>query len=532
MVFVAQALARLHAGKLGEAEQICRDVIDDSEQRPDALHILGLVAHRRGNQTEALAFMKDAVNADPRNGDRRLELGLLAYEIGSDYDAVAHLEALLAGCGEVPQALNCLGNALLRLGHPNAAIDRLERSVSAAPRWAKAWTDLAKAYRSAKRPMAAARALEGAYRQAPNTETLLALGETLMEAGNLARANAYFKHLVKQDPSHVRGWLQYGNALRDLGHTRRALEAHREAARMAPDDALAQVELAQTQMLLGKLDDAFKQLTWRPKLPGLEPPGTLWDGKTPPHSGELTAYADGEPGHTIALCRLVPSLSEWAEHVRLAVQPALAPLLRDAWLDADEVEVCSLAEVKRDATVVDILSLPAILGQAGGQIQLAGHLEPWLRLPRSARSAPAPSDEVVLRVGVNVSPDSTMNQADRNAAARLLDMPNGAVACMLVHPDDAQGEELIALGEQIAQCDLVITNHLLTTHMAGALGVPAWALVPHGQGPMLGENGNGLYPGVRVYRSCSPSGWRAVFDAVHAALEEETQVTECEVAAG
>ena len=50
---------------MGEAEQIYRRVLQQDPSNPDALHLLGLIAHHTGNYGPAMELMKRAIASAP-----------------------------------------------------------------------------------------------------------------------------------------------------------------------------------------------------------------------------------------------------------------------------------------------------------------------------------------------------------------------------------------------------------------------------------------------------------------------------------
>ena len=107
-------------------------------------------------------------------------------------------------------------------------------------------------------------------------------------------------------------------------------------------------------------------------------------------------------------------------------------------------------------------------------------------------------------------------EADRRAFAE-------ATATALLH-DGAidQMADLDAFAAQVAAMDLVVSISNTTVHMAGALGVPAWVMLP--TRPMwrwmADRNDSPWYPSVRLFRQTRAGEWSDVIDRVAAALKE------------
>ena len=68
----------------------------------------------------------------------------------------------------------------------------------------------------------------------------------------------------------------------------------------------------------------------------------------------------------------------------------------------------------------------------------------------------------------------------------------------------------------VAHLDLVITVDTMVAHLAGALGVPVWLMLPFAPDWrwMLDRNDTPWYPTMRLFRQQQPGAWTAVMDRV------------------
>ncbi|MGA9669830.1 MAG: tetratricopeptide repeat protein, partial [Terracidiphilus sp.] len=78
---------------------------------------------------------------------------------------------------------------------------------------------------------------------------------------------------------------------------------------------------------------------------------------------------------------------------------------------------------------------------------------------------------------------------------------------------------------QIAAMDLVITIDNSTAHLAGALGIPTWVLLPFAPDWrwMLDRDDSPWYPTMRLFRQPKPGDWQSVVDRVESALRESAR---------
>ena len=213
-----------------------------------------------------------------------------------------------------------------------------------------------------------------------------------------------------------------------------------------------------------------------------------------------------------------------ANRVVIACQAEAVSLLREAGFDA----------VARDTIVAldvyaPLLSLPTLLGVDASWRSAS---EPYLRLPGADRH----DRRRVRRVGVAWAG----NPAHRNDAMRSI-APSQMHSLLHTHPavqfvcmqhgvaDDAMPSgtwerpvhgDWLATARQLLALDLLITVDTGIAHLAGALGMPVWILLPQVPDWRWGRSGTRTewYPTARLFRQPVRGDWARVLTNVSAAL--------------
>ena len=130
---IASALEHHRAGRLDEAETIYRKILEIDSHCGDALNLLGMVTHARGDHDRAIALVGRAILVDPRNADYHANLAAVYLSSGNAGDAIAHGRRAV-GCDDAHfEAYYNLGNALFAAGDVEAAIPALSKARDLAP---------------------------------------------------------------------------------------------------------------------------------------------------------------------------------------------------------------------------------------------------------------------------------------------------------------------------------------------------------------------------------------------------------------
>ena len=157
---LGEALEAQTAGRLEAAEALYREALARSPRHFDALHMLGLVRHQRGDSAEAADLIGRAVATFAGHAPAHSNLGLALLALQRPVEALASFDRALALQPAFVEAMANRGNALVRLMRHDEAIAAFEAALALAPERADVWSNLGNALLEARRYPQAAVAFE------------------------------------------------------------------------------------------------------------------------------------------------------------------------------------------------------------------------------------------------------------------------------------------------------------------------------------------------------------------------------------
>lgn len=211
------------AGRLREAEAIYRQVLAREPNHPDALHLLGLLAHQFARNDAALDLVRRSVQLRPGHA----------------------------------QAHNTLGIVLRALGRLDEAIASYRQSIRCDPGLAAAHCNLGDAQRLAGRLDEAVAACRAAIEiDSTLAEAHCTLGIALKQQGHLREAVEAYREALRRQPGYAHAYNNLGNALLLLGNVDEAVEAQRSSVSLNPNSADAHRNLADALAAQGSFDES------------------------------------------------------------------------------------------------------------------------------------------------------------------------------------------------------------------------------------------------------------------------------------
>jgi tetratricopeptide (TPR) repeat protein len=509
-----QALEHHREGRAAEAERGYRQVLDEDPNHADSLHLLGMIAYEAGDCDAAIERIRRAIEINPRASSYHLNLGNVLQHLSLARDAgTCYLRALMIKPDLVEAQVN-LAHLFLAAKDTGNAIDWYQRALALRPEMPEVHKKLGDAYRvELKTELAIA-----AYRRAIALQPGYA--DALHELGVMLRAN------------------------RDLDG---ALAVFREALRAEPDHPRAGFAMALLLLLQRKFREGWAayECRWSSAdhaTPMRAYPQPAWRGES--MEGSLLLWPEQGIGDEIMFSSAVPDVIRTGTHCILECDVRLQPLFVRSF---PEVEVISDREAGFNPARGIVAQLP--LGSLPGLYrrkwsEFASSSSPYLRADTTRReqyrSRYANGERTVglswfsnnAKTGENRSMDLALfGPLFAVPGMRFISLQYGNLAELeaeiaalgskiFVDPEVDQLRDMDEFAAQIAAIDLVITIDNTTAHLAGALGVPVWLLLPFApdwRWPEFG-GGNPWYPSMRVFQQPERGDWSSVVAEVGDAL--------------
>jgi Tfp pilus assembly protein PilF len=433
--------------------------------------------------------------------------GLKKQMRGDLAGAMKHYRAVAQRDPKNPHALYFSALGAYYLKEMPRAIRLMTAVVKLAPKHADAWYNLGKFYHDLRDP-----------------ETAL----------------VHYIAALEKDPDHVEALLNAGNVWAELGDARTAEQCYHRALAQDTNRPEAKYNRAFLRLARGEYLKGWQDYEARWECTGIQleygrdfmRTVPMWDGSE--ISGQtLLLHAEQGLGDTIQFIRYLPMVIERSQaNVIVEVQSSLARLIRESFPDAP-VYVREEAKPAFDVQC-PLMSLPALCGTTLETIPWDG---PYLgRLPWVAGLS--------FKTGICwAGSKGHLNDHNRSLSRDELDGLIGAIHGHKLTRN--QNIKLVSLqiGERADECgdymrridvddfsdtahiiaglDLVITVDTAVAHLAGALGVPTWLMLP--KLPdfrwLQDRTDSPWYPSMTLIRQTRRGDWSDVIERVRKMLE-------------
>ncbi len=425
-------------------------------------------------------------------------------------------------------------------GRMERAIELYRHLVSQFPGYAPAWNNLGVALRATDKFAAAASALRrGTALGDQDAGAWSNLGNALRAIGEYEEAARAHEKSLSIDPEA--GRVHYNLALvrRDLGDLDTAITGFAEAEARGFKSSEMFWDRALTHLVAGDLEHGFREYEWRWQLPESPPRYSdipAWDGEAL-EGKTLLVHTEQGFGDAIQFLRYLPLAAARGGQIVYECPAPLIRLVRNSPLSENIELVEQGTAVARADYQIALLSLARVFKTSLATIPSEG---PYLHPLGEGPKLQVPSDGP--RIGLVWAGKPThKNNRNRSISLEtmlpLLELPNMRFVG-LQKGDGADQPKILGadalvinIGERmrdfadtafiLKQLDLLISVDTSVVHLAGALGVPVWALIPYSPDWrwLYGRDDTPWYESVRLFRQNTPRDWPEVIERIVATLK-------------
>jgi len=518
----------------------------------EAMHELGRIFLDRKQFDVAVGFLCQAIASERKNPAIYVAFGTALQRSGRNLEAACAFRQALALDATEASAYAGLGTVLAQGGDLELAIGCLHAAVKNAPTSQQYWAQLSSLlaetedYAGAIRAAESARALPGSCREADFTIVNACLG-----TGRIKKALCGIRTLLRRFPDWADPCYLMGRTMMELNHPVDAQKYYRKAITREPTHVGAHLALAMSMLATGNFAEGWKGYerrfdlrktrrspAWRFLQELTEP---MWAGED---LNGKTLLVCGEQGYgdIFQFIRFVPEFAAAGCRTILVVYPELVSLLRS--IPGISVTLSYGDLIPRFDYHIALCSLPRVLGTTLSTIPCT---VPYIQTPR-ARSGLQLRRTSAFKVGFCWSTNRLSSTDYRNVKLRLLEplFRCRAISFYSLQMND-RADELLEYSDYpnvsdlkpmirdftdtayfISQMDLIISIDTAVAHLAGALAVPVWVMLPFGAEWRWLSTENGKrwseqtpwYPTMRLFRAASFNGWKGVVARIRRGLLE------------
>jgi tetratricopeptide (TPR) repeat protein len=256
-----QALAFHRAGLLVEAEQLYRKVAQAQPRHFDALHLMGVIHHQRGDHARAVSDINAALKINPKSFAALNNRGLALKALGRRDDALASYRKAAALKPDFAEAFCNSAIVLRELGRLGDALTACDRAIALKPRYAEAFNCRGNTLGDLTRHDEAIESLRRAIALKPDySEACNNLGVALARLERFDEALACYDRAIAIDPGYARAFNNRGRALLALGHYDDAIASCDRALLLQPDTLEAHLNRANALDKLDRHEEALAAL--------------------------------------------------------------------------------------------------------------------------------------------------------------------------------------------------------------------------------------------------------------------------------
>ena len=217
------ASAHLQAGRLDQADKLCRQLLAAGPGNFSVLQLCGTVAYQRGLPGEAVQLLARACKITPGVAVCQMRLGLAQVAIGQYAEAAASLRIAVTANPRLAEAWNHYAYALRAAGQVNEALEAYQKAIALNPRY---------------------------------YDAIDRLGALVADTRGMPAGIPYFRQAIEIKPDYAPAWGNLGLALSAENKHTAAIEAFDRSLALDPRLAQSRVGRALVYQQTYRIEEA------------------------------------------------------------------------------------------------------------------------------------------------------------------------------------------------------------------------------------------------------------------------------------
>jgi tetratricopeptide (TPR) repeat protein len=547
------ALALHKSGRMGEAEQTYRQILKIDPHHADSLHLLGMIEYNAGNFETAISLILRALEQNSNEAAYYSNLGTIYHAQGRVDEAAGCYRQAVGLQPDLATAHYNLGTILQGQEKLDEAARCYEQALLLHPHLAEAHYNLGNVLQAQEKLDEAIQCYERALAIEPaKYEALHNLGNALQSQDKLEDARRCYEQVLTIAPRYAKAHYSLATVLHAEGKLDEERAGYRAALELDPNFAGAAFAEALAQLFQGEFASGWRGYEWRWQMKEHTPPmrsysQPLWSGEKL-QDGRLLIWGEQGIGDEIMFAGLIPEVLRTGNRCVLDCDARLKPLFKRSFPNIEVVAsrasgcdpahdpekqipahlpIGTLARFFRpDVSTFAATQSPYLVADSVERDRFRAKYRDGKRLvgiawyTNNKKSGRSRSIDLVLLAPLLARRDIRWISLQYGNHDALEDQANTAGVSLLIDQEVDQFSNIDRFASQIAAMDLVITIDNSTAHLAGALGIPTWVLLPFISDWrwMQEREDSPWYPGLRLFRQTRRGDWQSVIQKVERSL--------------
>jgi predicted O-linked N-acetylglucosamine transferase (SPINDLY family) len=531
------------------AETHYLDLLKIQPKNAKVMFHLGTLNLNRNRSKKALEWYHRALKLAPDWAILHNNMGKALLAMDDSAGAAGHFEHACRLDPDLAEAWFNRAELHHRAGRWEMAVDNYQQAILRQPQMSAAYNNMGDALKHLKRLPQALEAYSRVVQLEPD------LAEAHYNFGSACRLDEQYEkaieHLVKAvqlRPSYADAWNNLALTYKNIGEMERALSYFNRALDIDPTLAVARWNRSFVHLLKGNWQQGWRDFEWRFDLPNWRSiyphriTGPRWDGSAAPDKTILVHDEQGL-GDTFQFLRYLPLVRKKCRKVIFETRKHLVDLLAGS-PGIDQIVVRSPKAPPSVAydCYIPLMSLAGLFGSPqNNTLNTESYITASKVIVEEWKSAlPRQGTKVGI---VWAGRPEHLNDANRSCTIddlatlfqlkeiNFIGLQKGPAA---TQADSVERTNFMNIGDRLnnfadtagvmANLDLVISVDTSAAHLAGAMGIPVWVMIPYipDWRWMMHGQGTPWYSSMRLFRQQRPKDWQTVVRAMFTKLEKRT----------